>query len=60
MKYFTKWSIYTIKVVIQILRLIFLFPNIDPIFVVSLIVSIIVSTFALFYYIALQFNNSFM
>ena len=60
MKYFTNWSVYTIKVVIQILRLIFLFPHIDPTFVVSLIVSMIVSTFAFFYYIALQFNNSFM
>ena len=44
MKYFTNWSVYTIKVVIQILRLIFLFPHVDPIFVVSLIVSMIVST----------------
>ena len=48
MKYFTNWSVYTIKVVIQILSLIFLFPLIDPIFVVSLIISMIVSAARIF------------
>ena len=48
MKYFTNWSVYTIKVVIQVLRLIFLFPHIDPVFVVSLIVLMIVSTARIF------------
>ena len=43
MKYFADWSVYTIKVVILILRLIYIFLHIDPIIVVSLIVSMIVS-----------------
>ena len=75
MKYFTNWSVYTIKVVITILRLIYIFIHKDPIFVVSLIVSMIVSTTRIFKVcpairqfklllcfssIALQINNSFM
>ena len=39
MKYFTNWSVYTIKVVIPILHLIYIFPHIDLTFVVSLIKS---------------------
>ena len=38
MKYFTNWSVYTIKVVMPILRLIYIFLHIDPISVVSLTV----------------------
>ena len=75
MKYFTNWSVYTIKVVIPILRLIYIFIHKDPIFVVSLIVSMIISTARIFkvcpairqfqlllcfFSIALQINNSFM
>ena len=39
MKYFTNWSAYTIKVVIPLLRMIYIFHHIDPTFAVSLIVS---------------------
>ena len=71
MKYFTNWSVYTIKVVIPILRLIYIFLYIDPVFV-SLIVSMIVSAARIFkvcpairqsqlllcfFSIALQINN---
>ena len=48
MKYFINWSVYKIKVVIPILRLIYIFIYEDPIFVVSLIVSMIVSTARIF------------
>ena len=48
MKYFANWSVYTIKVVIPILRLIYIFIHKDPIFVASLILSMIVSTARIF------------
>ena len=75
MNYFTSLSVYTIKVVIPILRLIYILLHKDPIFVVSLIVSMIVSTARIFkvcptirqfqlllcfFSVALQINNSFM
>ena len=40
MKYFTNRSVYTIKVVMPILDMIYIFPHIDPPFIVSLIESI--------------------
>ena len=43
MKYFTNWSGYIIKVLIPILRLIYIFPHTDPMSVVSLVLSMIVS-----------------
>ena len=71
MKYFTYCFVYTIKVVISILSLIYVLPHTESIFIVSLTVSIarifIVYPairhsqllLALFVSIALQINKSF-